>query len=217
MFRSSLSDGDTAFSAVAVSVDKAGPDRGSRGDGWRTVEAPVALVDALARESAPDRAVLVDCLTLWLSNLMHAECEFDAESRRLADFLPRAPGPVILVSNEIGLVPDTPLGRRFGDAQAVSTSSPPAPFRPSSSSPPACRCGSSIRSWRSFRHDPRSRHRRVLWMNETFDDVFSSSVTPGRRRRATNPGAATPASRSMESGLAVVRRFATTASPRTGT
>jgi adenosylcobinamide kinase/adenosylcobinamide-phosphate guanylyltransferase len=93
--------------------------RAARGGGWRTVEEPIDLVDSLVRESAPDRVVLVDCLTLWLSNLMHAERDIGADVRRLADQLTKAPGPVVLVSNEVGLglVPDNRLGRRFRDAQ----------------------------------------------------------------------------------------------------
>jgi adenosylcobinamide kinase/adenosylcobinamide-phosphate guanylyltransferase len=63
--------------------------------------------------------VLVDCLTLWLSNLMHAERDIETEIARLAQWLSHAQNPVVLVSNEIGLglVPETPLGRRFRDAQ----------------------------------------------------------------------------------------------------
>src|SRR5262249_34440563 len=52
--------------------------RNRRGDGWVTVEEPIALVDALTREATHGRAVLVDCLTLWLSNLMFAERDCDA-------------------------------------------------------------------------------------------------------------------------------------------
>jgi adenosylcobinamide kinase/adenosylcobinamide-phosphate guanylyltransferase len=93
--------------------------RAQRGDGWTTIEEPLALVDALAREVTHGRAVLVDCLTLWLSNLMLAERDPDIEARRLTRFLGVAKYPVVLVSNEVGLglVPDTPLGRRFRDAQ----------------------------------------------------------------------------------------------------
>jgi adenosylcobinamide kinase/adenosylcobinamide-phosphate guanylyltransferase len=93
--------------------------RASRGDGWRTVEEPMALCEALRRESAADRVVVVDCLTLWLSNLMQAGRDVEEESRRLAACLAATPGPVLLVSNEVGLglVPDTPLGRSFRDAQ----------------------------------------------------------------------------------------------------
>ena len=93
--------------------------RMQRGDGWITVEEPLALVDALTREATQGRAVLVDCLTLWLSNLMFAERDPDVEARRLTRFLDVAKYPVVLVSNEVGLglVPETPLGRNFRDAQ----------------------------------------------------------------------------------------------------
>jgi adenosylcobinamide kinase / adenosylcobinamide-phosphate guanylyltransferase len=65
--------------------------------------------------------VLVDCLTLWLSNLMLAEADIEAESARLEQALMTATTPVVLVANEVGLgiVPATPLGRRFRDAQGV--------------------------------------------------------------------------------------------------
>jgi len=90
-----------------------------RGDGWTTIEEPLELTLALTRASGRDCAVLVDCLTLWLSNIMHAGRDADAETRRLADWLGQAPHPVVLVSNEIGLglVPETSLGRSFRDAQ----------------------------------------------------------------------------------------------------
>ena len=93
--------------------------RARRGEGWVTVEEPVALVDALTREATHGRAVLVDCLTLWLSNLMFAERDPEVEARRLTRFLEVAKYPVVLVSNEVGLglVPETPLGRKFRDAQ----------------------------------------------------------------------------------------------------
>jgi adenosylcobinamide kinase/adenosylcobinamide-phosphate guanylyltransferase len=93
--------------------------RAARGDGWTTLEEPLELVPALARESGPHRVVLVDCLTLWLSNIMHAGRSVEAETRHLAQWLQNAAHPVVLVSNEIGLglVPETPLGRRFRDAQ----------------------------------------------------------------------------------------------------
>jgi len=77
--------------------------RMQRGDGWITVEEPLALVDALTREVTHGRAVLVDCLTLWLSNLMFAERDPGVEARRLTRFLSVAKYPVVLVSNEVGL------------------------------------------------------------------------------------------------------------------
>ena len=93
--------------------------RSRRGDDWRTVEEPLELAPTLARESAADTAVLVDCLTLWLSNIMQAGRDIETETRGLAEWLRHAQNPVVLVSNEIGLglVPETPLGRRFRDAQ----------------------------------------------------------------------------------------------------
>ena len=89
--------------------------RADRGEGWRTVEEPLALADAVRAAGGP---VLVDCLTLWLSNLMFAGRNLAHETARLLDAL-AATSPVVLVSNEVGLglVPDTPLGRRFRDAQ----------------------------------------------------------------------------------------------------
>ncbi|TDR94575.1 adenosylcobinamide kinase /adenosylcobinamide-phosphate guanylyltransferase [Enterovirga rhinocerotis] len=93
--------------------------RARRGPGWTTREEPLALAEALSAEAREGRAVLVDCLTLWLSNLVFAERDLDAETERLCTALGRLPAPVVLVSNEVGmgLVPETPLGRRFRDAQ----------------------------------------------------------------------------------------------------
>jgi adenosylcobinamide kinase/adenosylcobinamide-phosphate guanylyltransferase len=92
--------------------------RDRRGSFWRTVEAPLALVSAIADHASPGRPMLVDCLTLWLSNLMGADCDIEAETAALAAALRAADGPVVLVANEVGLglVPETPLGRRFRDA-----------------------------------------------------------------------------------------------------
>jgi adenosylcobinamide kinase/adenosylcobinamide-phosphate guanylyltransferase len=120
--------GDSGLARSYLATATAGDDemrariahhRIQRGDGWTTVEEPLALVDALTREATPGRAVLVDCLTLWLSNLMFAARDTEMEARRLTRFLGAAKYPVVLVSNEVGLglVPETPLGRSFRDAQ----------------------------------------------------------------------------------------------------
>jgi adenosylcobinamide kinase / adenosylcobinamide-phosphate guanylyltransferase len=92
--------------------------RARRGREWRTVEAPRDLVGALEK-NAIGGAVLVDCLTLWLSNLMLADADIEAETTRLETALARVARPVVLVSNEVGLgiVPDNALARRFRDAQ----------------------------------------------------------------------------------------------------
>jgi adenosylcobinamide kinase/adenosylcobinamide-phosphate guanylyltransferase len=91
--------------------------RSRRGDGWTTIDAPLDLAGALS--SLPDgQSVLVDCLTLWLTNHMLAEHDLDAECRRLADILSKPRGPWFVVSNEVGqgIVPDNALARRFRDA-----------------------------------------------------------------------------------------------------
>jgi adenosyl cobinamide kinase/adenosyl cobinamide phosphate guanylyltransferase len=93
--------------------------RARRGAEWRTVEAPRDLAAALA--ACGRMPVLVDCLTLWLSNLMLAEADIDAEVERLETALAAAAAPVVLVANEVGsgIVPDHPLGRRFRDLQGT--------------------------------------------------------------------------------------------------
>jgi len=90
-----------------------------RGEGWVTREAPLDLAEAISRESRDGHPLLVDCLTLWLSNLMLAGRDLEAETQRLLDALAAARGPVVAVSNEVGLgiVPENALGRRFRDAQ----------------------------------------------------------------------------------------------------
>jgi len=91
--------------------------RARRGPGWQTEEAPIDLAAAL--DATPDGCpVLVDCLTLWLSNLMLAGHDCDAAGLRLAESLARPRGPWVVVSNEVGLgiVPENALARRFRDA-----------------------------------------------------------------------------------------------------
>jgi adenosylcobinamide kinase/adenosylcobinamide-phosphate guanylyltransferase len=91
--------------------------RARRGRAWRTVEEPLDLVGTLRRECAPERIVLVDCLTMWLTNLMVAGRPVEAESARLLEALPGLPGPAVLVSNEVGqgIVPDNAMARQFVD------------------------------------------------------------------------------------------------------
>ena len=93
--------------------------KADRGHGWTTVEEPLALAEALAAAARPGRAALVDCLTLWLSNLMLAGRDVGAEIARLAEAIGALEGPAVLVSNEVGLglVPETELGREFRDWQ----------------------------------------------------------------------------------------------------
>ncbi|WAP70429.1 bifunctional adenosylcobinamide kinase/adenosylcobinamide-phosphate guanylyltransferase [Jiella pelagia] len=92
--------------------------RADRGPTWQTVEAPLDLVGTLRREAATGRFLLVDCLTLWLTNLMMAERDVEAESAALGAALETGTGgPILLVSNEVGLgiVPDNAMARQFRD------------------------------------------------------------------------------------------------------
>jgi adenosyl cobinamide kinase/adenosyl cobinamide phosphate guanylyltransferase len=86
-----------------------------RGDGWHTVEAPLALGEALDR--AAGRPVLVDCLTLWLTNVMLGAHDVEAAVSALEAALGRRDAATVLVSNEVGfgIVPETALGRSFRD------------------------------------------------------------------------------------------------------
>lgn len=86
---------------------------------WRCIEEPIALAAALRAHAAPQRCVLVDCLTLWLSNLLFG-AEPAAFARERADLLatlPSLPGRVLLVGNEVGLgvVPMGEISRRYVD------------------------------------------------------------------------------------------------------
>jgi adenosylcobinamide kinase/adenosylcobinamide-phosphate guanylyltransferase len=94
--------------------------RARRGQEWLERETPLELVAALA-ETDGGGARLVDCLTLWLSNLTHAERDWSVEASRLADALALQRSPVVLVTNEVGLgiVPDNALARRFRDAAGL--------------------------------------------------------------------------------------------------
>lgn len=93
--------------------------RAERGPAWGLIEEPLALADVLAREAGEGRVLVVDCLTLWLANLLFADRDVEAEIAGLAATLERVGGAVILVSNEVGLgiVPENALARRFRDLQ----------------------------------------------------------------------------------------------------
>ena len=97
--------------------------RASRPAAWTVVEEPTQLAAALAAAAAPNRMVVVDCLTLWLTNLLCSD-DPDAlqrESGRLLEALPSLPGHCILVANEVGLgiIPVNALARRFTDETGV--------------------------------------------------------------------------------------------------
>jgi len=114
--------GQPVYIATAEALDHEMRERISihrmrRGCAWLERETPLELVTALA-ETDGGGARLVDCLTLWLSNLMHAERDWAKETARLAAALETQNSPVVLVTNEVGLgiVPDNTLARAFRDA-----------------------------------------------------------------------------------------------------
>ncbi len=98
----------TAQAGDAEMAARIAAHRARRGGRWTTVEEPLDLAEALGQACGPDRAVLVDCLTLWLSNLLGAGRDVAAECEGLLTALSGLAGPVVLVSNEVGqgVVPD---------------------------------------------------------------------------------------------------------------
>lgn len=106
----------TAEAWDAEMVERIAHHRARRDANWQTLDAPLELKGTIGGLTGP---ALIDCLTLWLSNIMLTGREVEVESDALLAVLERAPGPLVVVSNEVGLgiVPDTPLGRAFRDAQ----------------------------------------------------------------------------------------------------
>ncbi len=107
----------TAEAGDAEMAARIAAHRARRGDRWTTVEVPLDLVGALGRETGPGQAVLVDCLTLWLSNLMGAGRDVSRACAALIAALPGLSGPIVFVSNEVGqgIVPDNAAARAFVD------------------------------------------------------------------------------------------------------
>jgi len=93
--------------------------RADRDACWQVIEEELALVEALQSHAVAGRVVLVDCLTLWLANLQFADNNIEQATEQLCTLLPLLVGEVVLVSNEVGmgLVPESPEGRAFRDAQ----------------------------------------------------------------------------------------------------
>ena len=120
--RAEALDGELVFVATgqagdAEMADRIARHRADRGPRWITVEAPIDLPAAIRAESREDRVLLIDCLTLWVSNLLLAERDIPAAGDALVAAIDDAGGPLILVANEVGLgiVPDNALARRFRD------------------------------------------------------------------------------------------------------
>jgi adenosylcobinamide kinase/adenosylcobinamide-phosphate guanylyltransferase len=109
----------TAEACDAEMADRIARHRAERGTGWQTVEAPLDLAGALRSLPAETDVAVVDCLTVWLGNLMHhrGERESYAEVAGLLATIEQPPCDLILVTNELGMsiIPDNPLARRFRD------------------------------------------------------------------------------------------------------
>jgi adenosylcobinamide kinase / adenosylcobinamide-phosphate guanylyltransferase len=114
-----IATGEAGDSEMAERIKR---HRLGRGPEWTTIEEPVELVAAVSREAGPRRFVLIDCVTLWISNLMGLRRAVPAEVDALARAIEAAPGAVCLVSNEVGLgiVPDNAMARAFRDEAGLA-------------------------------------------------------------------------------------------------
>lgn len=124
--RAEAAGGNPVFVATAEAFDdemreRIARHRADRDARWTTVEAPRELPDAIDALSGIKTVVLVDCLTLWVSNLLLADVDIPLASRELCHAISRFEGTLILVANEVGLgiVPDNALARAFRDAAGL--------------------------------------------------------------------------------------------------
>lgn len=118
--------GRLAYVATAQALDeemaqRIARHREERGRRWHTVEAPLDLPGALRHAAQTADAVLVDCLTLWLSNLILAERSVLEASRQMVEAIQSCDKPLAIVSNEVGfgIVPENALARRFRDEAGI--------------------------------------------------------------------------------------------------
>lgn len=88
-----------------------------RKDQWKTIEEPIDIASEINKNSTSENVILIDCLTLWLSNLLEKERSISNETKSLINAIKKAKGHLIFVSNEVGqgIVPANPLARTFRD------------------------------------------------------------------------------------------------------
>lgn len=118
--------GDLVFVATAQALDeemaaRIHRHRSDRDARWHTVEEPLDLAAVIGDWDGGGRVLLIDCLTLWVSNLFLADLDVAAETERLVETIGNTIGNIVLVANEVGLgiVPDNALARRFRDAAGL--------------------------------------------------------------------------------------------------
>ncbi|MEM1404061.1 MAG: bifunctional adenosylcobinamide kinase/adenosylcobinamide-phosphate guanylyltransferase [Pseudomonadota bacterium] len=109
----------TAEAFDAEMIERIDRHRADRSAQWQVVEEPVDLVGVLQSKIEPHHVCVVDCLTIWLSNLFHYERDIEASVNALVAAVSSLAAPIVFVSNEVGLgiVPESALGRAFRDAQ----------------------------------------------------------------------------------------------------
>lgn len=112
----------TAYAGDAEMRQRIARHRARRGKLWRTIEEPLKLVEVLRREAKGELFILVDCITLWISNLLLGGGPVQEAVDELIDILPDLEARIVLVSNEVGLgiVPDNALARRFRDEAGLA-------------------------------------------------------------------------------------------------
>lgn len=108
----------TATAGDGEMIERITVHRQRRGAAWTTIEEPFELALAIERAAEGASAILVDCLSLWLSNLIEAGWTVEPETEALVTALGRSPVPVVIVSNEVGsgIIPNNALARRYADA-----------------------------------------------------------------------------------------------------
>jgi adenosylcobinamide kinase / adenosylcobinamide-phosphate guanylyltransferase len=166
-YAESLAKGKRFYIATAEILDaemqaRISAHREQRGTDWETMEVPLDLVDAIRKSDGKGNFVLVDCITIWISNLMHAKRDAALEVARLCEMLKSAKARLVLVSNEVGqgIVPDNALARAFRDKQGranqrlaaavdevvLVTAGLPMALKKARRKPPSARRASSSRS-----------------------------------------------------------------------
>lgn len=105
----------TAQAFDSEMTDKIAVHKARRGPAWTSIEEPLDLAGAIARADAADAVMMVDCLTMWLNNLMADDRDIAAETAQLIDIIDNLQGRLVLVANEVGLgiVPENALARAF--------------------------------------------------------------------------------------------------------